>query len=81
MLTILIEIRSFTLPIKNSYNNLMRENSLLQTNRYLKDSDKARQLKTRSIASSTAIETGESIKTIEQKINHLHSSASRVTLA
>ena len=81
MLTILIEIRSFTLPIKNSYNNLMRENSLLKTNRYLKDSDKARQLKTRSIASSTAIETGESIKTIEQKINHLHSSASRVTLA
>ena len=81
MLTILIEMRSFTLPIKNSYNNLMRENSLLQTNRYLKDSDKARQLKTRSIASSTAIETGESIKTIEQKINHLHSSASRVTLA
>jgi len=59
----------------------MKENSLLKTNRYLKDSDKAQQLKTRSIASSTAIETGESIKVIEQKINHLHSSASRVTLA
>jgi len=59
----------------------MKENSLLKTNRYLKDSDKAQQLKTRSIASSTAIETGESIKVIEQKINHLHSSESRVTLA
>jgi len=59
----------------------MKENSLLKTNRYLKDSDKAQQLKTRSIASSTAIETGESIEVIERKINHLHSSASRVTLA
>lgn len=59
----------------------MKENSLLKSNRYLKDLDKARQLKIRSIASSTAIETGESIEIIEQKINHLHSVASRVTLA
>lgn len=59
----------------------MKENSLLKTNRYLKDSDKAQKLKTRSIASSTAIETGEPIEVIEQKINHLNSSASRVTLA
>jgi hypothetical protein len=59
----------------------MKENSLLKSNRYLKDLDKARQLKIRSIASSTAIETGESIEIIEQKINHLHSVSSRVTLA
>ena len=59
----------------------MKENSLLKSNRYLKDFDKARKLKARSIASSTAIETGESIEIIEQKINHLHSVASRVTLA
>ena len=59
----------------------MKENSLLKTNRFLKDSDKARHLKIRSIASSTAIETGESIEIIEQKINRLHSTASRVTLA
>ena len=59
----------------------MKENSLLKSNRYLKDFDKARRLKTRSIASSTAIETGESIEIIEQKINHLYSVASRVTLA
>ena len=49
----------------------MKENSLLNTNRYLKDSDKAQRLITRSIASSTAIETGESIAVIEQKINRL----------
>lgn len=59
----------------------MKGNSLLKSNRYLNDFDKARQLKIRSIASSTAIETGESIEIIEQKINHLHSVASRVTLA
>ncbi len=59
----------------------MKENSLLKSNRYLKDLDKARQLKIRSIASSTAIETGKSIEIIEQKINYLHSVASRVTLA
>jgi len=70
-----------SLSVKNSYTKQMKENSLLNTNRYLKDSDKARQLKTRSIASSTAIETGESIEVIEQKINRLHSAASRVTLA
>lgn len=60
----------------------MKANSLTKTNRYLKDPDKARQLKTRSIASSTAIETGEPIAIIEQKINRLRSAAaSRVELA
>ena len=49
----------------------MKENSLLNTNRYLKDPDKAQRLITRSIASSTAIETDESIAVIEQKINRL----------
>lgn len=59
----------------------MKENSLLKTNRYLKDSDKAQRLKTRSIASSTAIETGESIEVIEEKINRLRSSPLRIKLA
>ena len=59
----------------------MKENSLLKTNSYLKDSDKAQQLKTRSIASSTAIETGESIAVIEQKTNRLRSISSRIKLA
>ena len=59
----------------------MKENSLSKTNRYLKNPVKAQQLMTRSIASSTAIETGESIAVIEQKINRLRSVVSRVTLA
>ena len=59
----------------------MKENSLLKTNRYLKDSDKAQRLKTRSIASSTAIETGKAVDVVEQKIKHLYSSESRVGLA
>jgi energy-converting hydrogenase A subunit M len=59
----------------------MKENSLLNTNRYLKDSDKAQRMITRSIASSIAIETGESIAVIEQKINRLRSNPSRIKLA
>lgn len=59
----------------------MKENSLSKTNRYLKNPVKAQQLMTRSIASSTAIETGESIAVIEYKINRLRSVASRVELA
>lgn len=59
----------------------MKENSLLNTNRYLNDSDKAQRLIIRSIASSTAIETGESISVIEQKINHLCSKPFRIKLA
>ena len=59
----------------------MKENSLSKTNRYLTNPVKAQQLMTRSIASSTAIETGESIAVIEQKINRLRSAASRVKLA
>jgi len=59
----------------------MKENSLLNTNRYLKDPDKAQRLITRSIASSTAIETGESIAVIEQKINRLRSKPFRIKLA
>ncbi len=59
----------------------MKENSLSKTNRYLTNPVKAQQLMTRSIASSTAIETGESIAVIEQKINRLRSVATRVKLA
>ena len=59
----------------------MKNNSLLKTNRYLNDPDKARKLATRSIASSTAIETGEPVVVIEQKINRLRAAASRVKLA
>ena len=53
----------------------------MKTNPYLKDSEKAEKLKTRSIASSTAIETDEPVAIIEQKINRLRSAASLVKLA
>ena len=66
---------------KNRYTTAMKENSLSKTNRYLKNPIKAQQLVTRSIASSTAIETGESVVVIEQKINRLRSAVSRVALA
>ena len=59
----------------------MKKNSLARTNRYLIDPDKALKLTTRSIASSTAIETGEPISAIEQKITRLRSAASGVKLA
>ncbi|ESS67473.1 hypothetical protein MGMO_164c00080 [Methyloglobulus morosus KoM1] len=76
-------MRYVWLPIhpKNRYTTIMKENSLSQTNRHLKNPVKAQQLVTRSIASSTAIETGEPIAVIEQKINRLRSAVSRVALA
>jgi len=58
----------------------MKKNSLSNTNPHLKNKAHAWKLKVRSIASSTAIETGESIESIEKKINSLHSVDSAVTL-
>jgi len=59
----------------------MKKNSLLNTNPHLKNPDKAWQLKVRSLASSTAIETGESITAIEDKINYLRTIQPSVELA
>ncbi len=59
----------------------MKANSLVQTNPHLKNPKTAQPMIIRSIASSTAIETGESIKVIEKKIISLRSSLTRVTLA
>ncbi len=59
----------------------MKTKSLALTNPHLKNKKKAYALLVRSIASSTAIETGESIELIEKKIIRLHASASRVGLA
>jgi hypothetical protein len=44
-------------------------------------SSKARELRIRSLASSTAIETGESITAIETKLHNLGTSGYRLTLA
>lgn len=46
----------------------MKSKKLSKNNRYLLDSQLSKKMRVRSIASSTAIETGESIKTIESKI-------------
>lgn len=59
----------------------MKEKSLAQTNPHLKNPKTAQRMIIRSIASSTAIETGESIEAIEKKIIRLRSVASPVTLA
>lgn len=59
----------------------MKTKSLSETNRHLKNKAKARKLLRRSVASSTAIETGEPIDHIEGKLSRLHSVANRVKLA
>jgi len=59
----------------------MKSKSLSQSNRYLQDKPKAKKLLVRSVASSTAIETGEPITKIEAKLNRPRSAGKRVTLA
>lgn len=59
----------------------MKINTLSQSNRHLKDKARAAPLVIRSIASSTAIETGESISKIEAKLKRLRSAVNRVKLA
>jgi len=58
----------------------MKTKSLASSNPFLKDTAVARKRIVRSIASSTAIETGESIEVIEKKLNQ-KSSRYHVTLA
>lgn len=59
----------------------MKAKSLSQTNPHLKNPKTAERMLLRSIASSTAIETGESIDVIEQKLIKLRLEKSRTTLA
>lgn len=59
----------------------MKANSLMKTNRYLKSAKDTKAQVVRSVASSTAIETGESISKIESKIIHPRNSSNRVKLA
>lgn len=63
------------------YNTAMRGRMLSEANPHLKETARAWRNRVRSIASSTAIETGESIHSIEEKINRLPSVRTRVTLA
>ncbi|WP_157726422.1 hypothetical protein [Imhoffiella purpurea] len=59
----------------------MKDNTLTRTNPHLKDTEKARRRRVRSLASSTAIETGESIRVLEVKLNQCYLECSRVSLA
>jgi len=58
----------------------MKTKSLASSNPFLKDAAVARKRIVRSIASSTAIETGESIAVIEKRLNQ-KTSRYHVTLA
>jgi len=69
-----------------SYNGRMKSKVLSRTNPHLRDAARALRRRIRSVASSTAIETGESVRAIEEKlnqekINRSHSAWTRVTLA
>ncbi len=59
----------------------MIKKPLSQTNPNLKDSKIASRNRLRSLASSTAIETGEEISAIEAKIERLLETKARTTLA
>jgi hypothetical protein len=59
----------------------MKTKPLSQSNRYLRNKVKAKKHLVRSVASSTAIETGEPIFEIEAKLNRPRSAARRIKLA
>ena len=59
----------------------MKRKPLSETNPHLRDPAKALQQLIRSVAGSTAIETGQPVEEIEARIKHLRSSPPRVTLA
>ena len=60
----------------------MNKKSLKSANTYLQDTKTARKMRIRSVASSTAIETQQPIKQIEERLIHpTHPSRHRVKLA
>jgi len=58
----------------------MRKKSLASVNPYLSNPKIARKMRIRSIASSTAIETGESIEKIEAKLQSFSNKKHHVKL-
>ena len=59
----------------------MKGKPLSETNPHLRDAAEATRQGIRSVASSTAIETGKPVEEIEARIRHLRSLPPRVTLA
>lgn len=67
--------------IPMGYNCAMKRKPLSETNPHLRDPVNARRQTIRSVASSTAIETGKPVREIEARLIHLAAQPSRVTLA
>lgn len=63
------------------YNRGMKRKTLYETNPHLRDPAEATRQIIRSVASSTAIETGQPVREIEERIKHLRSLPPRVMLA
>lgn len=59
----------------------MEMKTLAETNPHLQDPEKARVQRLRSLASSTAIETGESIEQVEERIIRIRSKRARTEQA
>ncbi len=57
----------------------MRKKSLFETNRHLKDSVKYRTSLLANVSSSTAIETGESVRTVAGKMTAAKGSIFRIS--
>lgn len=63
------------------YNGQMKRKTLIETNPHLRNRAEAARQTIRSVASSTAIETGKPVREIEERLTHLASHPPRVTLA
>ncbi len=59
----------------------MKSKKLAKNNQYLMNPSIAKQMRIKSVASSTAIETGESIENLESKVLHQKRSRYSVKLA
>jgi hypothetical protein len=63
------------------YDRVVKRQPLSKTNPHLRDTRRAQRGRARSIASSTAIETGESAAVIERRIMEGHRPQRRIGLA
>lgn len=60
-----LPVSTYPLP---RYNSFMKQKSLIDTNRYMRDPEKFRKALIRSVASSTAIETGATVASIARML-------------
>lgn len=62
---IFLPVSTYLLP---RYNFKMKQKPLIDTSRYIRDPEKFRKALIRSVASSTAIETGETVASITRML-------------